>query len=33
MFLGRRGVKLESGSQLLSQSRAAAHVLIPAGRR
>ena len=31
MFLGRYDVKLESKSQLLSQDRAAAHVLILAG--
>jgi hypothetical protein len=33
MFLGRYGVNIESKSQPLSQDRAAAHVLIPAGRR
>jgi len=33
MFLGRHGVKLESKSQPLSRDRAAAHVLILAGRR
>ncbi len=33
MFPGRQDVKLNSKSQPLSQGRAAAHVLIPAGWR